>query len=85
MENREEIFELLNSLLESKKYAEFMRAIDELNDIDAADYLESLPDELELSAFRMLKKDAAPSPIHQAKALAMQITGKDTPVAALPR
>jgi magnesium transporter len=59
MENREEIFELLNSLLENKKYAEFMRAIDELNDIDAADYLESLPDELELSAFRMLKKDAA--------------------------
>ena len=59
MENREEIFELLNSLLESKKYAEFMRTIDELNDIDAADYLESLPDELELSAFRMLKKDAA--------------------------
>ena len=59
MENREEIFELLNSLLENKKYAEFMRTIDELNDIDAADYLESLPDELELSAFRMLKKDAA--------------------------
>ena len=59
MENREEIFELLNSLLEGKKYAEFMKAIDELNDIDAADYLESLPDELELSAFRMLKKDAA--------------------------
>ena len=59
MENREEIFELLNSLLEGKKYAEFVKAIDELNDIDAADYLESLPDELELSAFRMLKKDAA--------------------------
>ena len=59
MENREEIFELLNSLLKAKKYPEFMRAIDELNDIDAADYLESLPDELELSAFRMLKKDAA--------------------------
>ena len=59
MENREEIFELLNSLLEGKKYAEFMKAIDELNDTDAADYLESLPDELELSAFRMLKKDAA--------------------------
>ena len=39
MENREEIFELLNSLLENKKYAEFMRTIDELNDIDAADYL----------------------------------------------
>ena len=47
MENREEIFELLNSLLENKKYSEFMKAIDELNDIDAADYLESLPAELE--------------------------------------
>lgn len=59
MENREEIFEKLNSLLLDKKYAEFMRTIDELNDIDAAEYLESLPDELMLSAFRMLKKDAA--------------------------
>ena len=59
MENREEIFEKLNSLLLDKKYAEFMRAIDELNDIDAAEYLMSLPDELMLSAFRMLKKDAA--------------------------
>ena len=36
-----------------------MREIDELNEIDAAEYLESLPDELMLSAFRMLKKDAA--------------------------
>ena len=59
MEDREEIFEKLNSLLLDKKYAEFMRAIDELNDIDAAEYLMSLPDELMLSAFRMLKKDAA--------------------------
>ncbi|MBR2380887.1 MAG: magnesium transporter [Clostridia bacterium] len=59
MENREEIFERLNSLLLDKKYADFMRQIDELNDIDAAEYLESLPDELMLSAFRMLKKDAA--------------------------
>lgn len=59
MENREEIFEKLNSLLLDKKYADFMRTIDELNDIDAAEYLETLPDELMLSAFRMLKKDAA--------------------------
>ena len=59
MENREEIFERLNSLLLDKKYADFMRQIDELNDIDAAEYLESLPDEVMLSAFRMLKKDAA--------------------------
>ena len=59
MENRDEIFEMLNSLLLDKKYADFMRRIDELNDIDVAEYLESLPDELMLSAFRMLKKDAA--------------------------
>ena len=59
MEDREVIFEKLNSLLLSKKYAEFMREIDELNDIDAAEYLMSLPDEAMLSAFRMLKKDTA--------------------------
>ena len=59
MENRDEIFERLNSLLLDKKYADFMHEIDELNDIDAAEYLATLPDELMLSAFRMLKKDAA--------------------------
>ena len=59
MENRDEVFELLNELLLGKKYADFMRKMDELNDIDAAEYLMSLPDELMLSAFRMLKKDAA--------------------------
>ena len=59
MENRDEIFERLNSLLLEKKYADFMHEIDELNDIDAAEYLATLPDELMLSAFRMLKKDAA--------------------------
>lgn len=59
MENRDEIFEKLNSLLLDKKYADFMRQIDELNEIDAAEYLMSLPDEAMLSAFRMLKKDTA--------------------------
>ena len=59
MEDREEIFEKLNSLLLDKKYADFMHAIDELNEIDAAEYLMSLPDEAMLSAFRMLKKDTA--------------------------
>ena len=59
MENRDEAFEILNALLLEKKYSEFMRKIDELNDIDAAEYLMSLPDELMLSVFRMLKKDAA--------------------------
>lgn len=59
MENRDEIFEKLNSLLLDKKYADFMHLIDELNDIDAAEYLTSLPDEATLSVFRMLKKDTA--------------------------
>ena len=59
MENREEIFEKLNSLLLDRKYSEFMHEIDELNAIDAAEYLMSLPDEMVLSAFRMLKKDTA--------------------------
>ena len=59
MENRDEIFERLNSLLLEKKYADFMHEIVELNDIVAAEYLATLPDELMLSAFRMLKKDAA--------------------------
>ena len=59
MENKEEIFERLNSLLLDKKYPDFMRQIDELNDIDAAEYLMSLPDEAILSVFRMLKKDTA--------------------------
>ena len=59
MENREEIFEQLNSLLQEKKYSDFMHLLDELNDIDAAEYLMSLPDEAMLSAFRMLKKDTA--------------------------
>ena len=59
MENRDEIFELLNSLLNEKKYAAFMKQLDELNDFDAAEYLMSLPDEQMLSAFRMLKKDVA--------------------------
>lgn len=59
MENRDDIFERLNNLLLDKKYSAFMHEIDELNDIDAAEYLTSLPDEMMLSAFRMLKKDAA--------------------------
>ena len=59
MEDRDIIFERLNDLLLEKKYSAFMHEIDELNDIDAAEYLMSLPDEMMLSAFRMLKKDAA--------------------------
>lgn len=59
MENAATVFEELNELLKAKKYPEFMRRIEELNDIDAAEYLASLPPEHLLTAFRMLKKDAA--------------------------
>lgn len=59
MENATIVYEELNSLLEAKKYPEFMRRIDEINDIDAAEYLASLPPEHLLTAFRMLKKDVA--------------------------
>lgn len=59
MENATIVYEELNSLLEAKKYPEFMRWIDEINDIDAAEYLASLPPEHLLTAFRMLKKDVA--------------------------
>ncbi|MBR4296452.1 MAG: magnesium transporter [Clostridia bacterium] len=57
MEN--EKFEVLTQLIENKKYAEFMHAIDEINPVDAADFLMSLPEDKQLTAFRMLKKDAA--------------------------
>lgn len=59
MENTTIVYEELSSLLEAKKYPEFMRRIDEINDIDAAEYLASLPPEHLLTAFRMLKKDVA--------------------------
>lgn len=59
MENSALVFEELSALLSAKKYPEFMRRIDDLNDIDAAEYLASLPPEQLLTAFRMLKKDAA--------------------------
>ena len=59
MENREELYEMLNGLLEEKRYHAFMKEVDELNTVDAAEYLMTLPDELLLTAFRMLKKNTA--------------------------
>lgn len=57
MEN--EKFENLNELLEKKNYAAFMRAADEMNPVDAADFLTSLPESKQLAVFRMFKKDIA--------------------------
>ena len=57
MEN--EKFEKLNELLEKKNYAAFMRAADEMNPVDTADFLASLPESKQLAVFRMFKKDVA--------------------------
>lgn len=57
MEN--EKFENLSELLEKKNYAAFMRAADEMNPVDAADFLTSLPESKQLAVFRMFKKDVA--------------------------
>lgn len=57
MEN--EKFETLNELLEKKNYAAFMRAADEMNPVDTADFLSSLPESRQLAVFRMFKKDVA--------------------------
>ncbi len=47
----------LYTLLENKNYTEFMRAIDETEPIDIAEFIESLPEEKRLSVFRMFKKN----------------------------
>ena len=55
MANFDEIYELL----ENKNYSAFMRAIDETEPIDIAEFLAELPKEKQLSVFRMFKKDVA--------------------------
>lgn len=59
MEFKEELYEKLNGLLDDKRYHVFMQEMDDLNTIDAADYLMSLSDDRLPTAFRMLKKDTA--------------------------
>lgn len=49
----------LTTLLENKQYSAFMREIDEMNAVDLADFLSSLPSEHLPKVFRMLKKDTA--------------------------
>ncbi len=52
-------FETLNELLESRRYSTLMQHLDEINPIDAAEYLTSLPSERIPMVFRILKKDTA--------------------------
>ena len=51
----DELFDLLNS----RKFSELMRRIDEYNPMDAADFLQELPSEQIPLVFRLLKKDTA--------------------------
>ena len=50
-------FENLFTLLEAKNYSAFMRAIDEQDPIDTAEFISELPQERQLAVFRMFKKD----------------------------
>ena len=53
--NTQELLELLNN----RQYTAFMRLVDELNPIDAADFFATLPQNLLSVVFRLLKKDTA--------------------------
>ncbi len=54
-----EQFNTMNDLLDSKQYATLMQHLDEMNPVDAAEYLTSLPPQRIPIVFRMLKKDTA--------------------------
>ena len=54
-----EIHEKLVTLLDERKYSEFMREIDEFNPVDAAEFLTLLESERLPAVFRLLKKDTA--------------------------
>ncbi|MBO6046454.1 MAG: magnesium transporter [Erysipelotrichaceae bacterium] len=49
----------LNQLLKEKKYRAFTEKLNDLNEADIADYIESLAPEMRLLVFRMLHKDIA--------------------------
>lgn len=55
----EDTFEDLETLLDNKKYADFVRELEKLNPIDAADFFENLPPKRIPAVFRLLKKDSA--------------------------
>ena len=57
----EDAFESLEDLLDNKKYADFVRELEKLNPIDAADFFDNLPPKRIPAVFRLLKKDSAAS------------------------
>ena len=58
-ERMEEIMQQLLELLDSKRYSDFMRQVDELNPVDVAEFFDELPRERQPSVFRLLEKDVA--------------------------
>ena len=52
-------FDLLASLLNDGKFTEFIKEIDKMNAIDAAEYLDTVDNSELLKVFRLLKKDFA--------------------------
>ncbi len=58
-ENKITEFQALKEMLDNRQYSSFMRRIDEMNPVDAAEFLTELPDERLPFAFRLLKKDTA--------------------------
>ena len=59
LENRITEFETLKGLLDNRQYSSFMRRIDGMNPVDAAEFLAWLPEQRQPFAFRLLKKDTA--------------------------
>ncbi len=55
----EEKFQALMELLDTKKYSAFIHEIDEMSPVDAAEFLEELPEKRFPIVFRLLKKDTA--------------------------
>ena len=55
----EETCDKLMQLLNTRQYATFMHEVDELNPVDAAEFLTQLPEERLPAVFRLLKKDTA--------------------------
>ena len=49
----------LTELLENQRYVELMHEMDEMNAVDAADFLASLDPSIQAKIFRLLKKDTA--------------------------
>ncbi len=49
----------LTELLEAKKYVDLMHEMDEMNAVDAAEFLASLEPSIQAKIFRLLKKDTA--------------------------